>query len=556
MARAWREASAAHLKFLHHKRRMRSGIVIRLVTAIAVLLSAICFANEALAHASLVSTEPGDGSMMASAPKTVRLRFNETITPASIRLIDGEGRMREDVSVSARDDTIEIGLPNDLPRGTQVVSYRVFSADGHPVGGSLVFSLGMSANKVIVPADQAPALDALIWLARVSTYFGLFAGVGGAFFGAWISRTSSAQGVIVAALVTGFAGAMAAWGLQGLDLLGLAPADILASAPWQAAAGTSLAPSLLIAIAAMALAMMALLNVSGRSRRVLSAAAILGVGAALAASGHASTAPPQWLMRPTVFLHGVGVAFWIGALAPLTTLALRPGASLLVVLNRFSRVAVPVVAALALTGLVLAIVQLASVRALIETRYGLILLIKLVLAAGMLGLAALNRFRLTPQLALNPLDTRALVRSILLECVVAGGILGLVAGWCFTPPPRALVAAVVKPLAIHIHTDAAMFQVLISPGTVGKDTFVLQLMDGNAVPLVAKETTLILSLPERGIEPLQRTAMLGADGDWQVPDVPIPYPGRWHIRIEALVTGFRKIALEDDFDVLARTSGR
>jgi copper transport protein len=521
----------------------------RLIAGVAVLLSALGFATGAFAHASLISTEPSDGSMMSSAPKTVRLRFNEPVAPASIRLIDGAGRTRDDVSISAHDDTIEIGLPDDLPRGTQVVSYRVVSADGHPVGGSLLFSLGMSANKVIRPADRAPALDALIWLARVGIYVGLFAGVGGAFFGAWISRTSSAQRLIVAALLIGLTGAVAAWGLQGLDLLGLAPADILVFVPWQAAASTSLVTSLLIAIVAMALAMTSLLNVSGGTKRALSAVAILAAGTALAVSGHASTASPQWLTRPMVFLHGVGVAFWIGALAPLAIMAKQRDASLLVILNRFSRAALPVVAAIALTGLGLAVVQLVGVRNLIETSYGMILSIKLVLVAGLLGLAALNRFRLTPRLALNPLDTHALVRSIGLECVAAAAILAVVACWRFTPPPRALVKAAVNPLAIHIHTDAAMFQVLISPGKVGKDNFVLQLMEGDASPLIAKEATLILSLPERGIEPLQRVATLTADGEWQVADVPIPYPGRWHIRIEALVTDFRKVALEDDFDV-------
>ena len=59
-----------------------------------------------------------------------------------------------------------------------------------------------------------------------------------------------------------------------------------------------------------------------------------------------------------------------------------------------------------------------------------------------------------------------------------------------------------------------MFQVLISPGRVGNDNFVLQLMEGDASPLTAKEATLILSQPERGIEPLQRAATLGADGYW------------------------------------------
>ena len=55
----------------------------------------------------------------------------------------------------------------------------------------------------------------------------------------------------------------------------------------------------------------------------------------------------------------------------------------------------------------------------------------------------------------------------------------------------------------------AMFQVLVSPGTVGGDSFVLQLMSGDGNLLRVKEATLILSLPERGIEPLERKATLG-----------------------------------------------
>ena len=115
----------------------------------------------------------------------------------------------------------------------------------------------------------------------------------------------------------------------------------------------------------------------------------------------------------------------------------------------------------------------------------------------------------------------------------------------------ALPLAAAPPLAIHIHSESAMFQVLISPGTVGADDFVLQLMSGEGNLLPVKEATLILSLPERGIEPLERAATLGADGYWHVRDMPIPYPGRWHVRVDALVTDFEKITLEDDFDVPA-----
>jgi copper transport protein len=523
----------------------------RLIAGLATLLSVLCFTSDVSAHASLVSAEPGDGSVLTRAPKTMRLRFNEPVTSELIRLIDAEGNARADATVRALDDTIVITLPQNLPRGTQVVSYRVISADGHPVGGSLVFSIGAVTGTTAVQTS-AGSVAGLIWLTRIGVYLGLFAGVGGAFFAAWIAPTRAGSNVIVAALIVGLFSAAASLGLLGLDVLNLPLRDIVTSAPWMAALATSLFQSLLTAVAAMAAGIVARQSASLSVARALSALAMAGVGMSLAASGHAGTAPPQWLTRPMVFLHGVGVAYWIGALAPLVAMAWKPTPALLPALNRFSQLAVPVLGVLVLTGLTLAVIQLQSFGALIETKYGIILSIKLALVVVLLGFAALNRFRLTPRLAVDPLNTRPLVRSILAECVVVVGILAVVAGWRFTPPPRALASAVGPPLAIHIHTDKAMFQVLISPGRVGVDSFVLQLMDGEGSPLKARQATLILSLPKRGIEPLERAATPGADGYWHVRDMPIPYPGRWHLRVDALVTDFEKITLEDEFDVPAR----
>jgi copper transport protein len=525
--------------------------MMRLIAGLVTLLSALCFATVASAHASLVSTEPGDGSVLAHTPKTVQLRFNETVTPAVIRLIDAAGRTRDDASVRAIDETITITLPENLPRGTQVVSYRVISADGHPVAGSMLFSIGAVTGAAAVPKN-AGSVNGLIWLARIGVYLGLFVGVGGAFFAAWIGQTGAGSAALISATVVGLFSAAASTGLDGLDVLDLPLRDIMTLVPWRAALATSLGPSLLIAITAMAAGIVAQRSPSVCVARALSAMAIAGVGFSLAASGHAAIAPPQWLTRPLVFLHGVGVAFWVGALAPLVAMAWRPTAALLPVLNRFSRGAVPVVAALVLAGLGLAIVQMESFRALVETKYGIILSIKLTLVVVLLGLAALNRFRLTSPLAIDPLNTRPLTQSILIECMVVAGILAVVAGWRFTPPPRALAAAAQPPLGLHMHTDNAMFQVLVSPAKVGSDSFVVQLMNGDASPLLAKEATLTLSLPELGIEPLDRRATLGADGYWHLRDVPIPHPGRWHLRIDALVTDFQQITLEDDFDVPAR----
>jgi copper transport protein len=278
-----------------------------------------------------------------------------------------------------------------------------------------------------------------------------------------------------------------------------------------------------------------------------------GAGLSLAVSSHAASASPEWVTGPAVFVHGVAVAFWVGALAPLIALARKRDGTVLSVLLRFSRIAVPVVAVLALTGIGLAIVQLESFGALIGTRYGIILLVKLTLVAILLGLAALSRYVVTPALKAEPRNSRELKGGVFFEYVAVLLILGVVAGWRFAAPPRTLAAAaqaaVEAPLAIHIHTETAMFQVLISPGKMGSDDFVLQLMAGDASPLPAKEATLTLSLPERGVEPVERSATLGSDGYWHLRAVPLPLPGRWHMRIDALVTDFEKVTLEDDFEV-------
>src|SRR5436190_22189924 len=114
----------------------------RIIASLAALLVALCFATGALAHAVLVSAEPADGSVLTQSPKTLQLRFSESVAPAVVSLIDAAGTAR-DVTVRTADQTIVISLPDDLPRGTQVVSYRVVSQDGHPVAGSLIFSVGV-----------------------------------------------------------------------------------------------------------------------------------------------------------------------------------------------------------------------------------------------------------------------------------------------------------------------------------------------------------------------------------------------------------------------------
>jgi len=77
-----------------------------------------------------------------------------------------------------------------------------------------------------------------------------------------------------------------------------------------------------------------------------------------AASGHASTARPRLLSAPTVFLHAIGVAFWIGALILLMATLHGCVPAVTATLLRFSRAIPFVLVPIILSGVTLAIIQL------------------------------------------------------------------------------------------------------------------------------------------------------------------------------------------------------
>ena len=52
----------------------------RLIAAIAALLTTLCLATGALAHAVLVSADPADGSVLTQPSRTLQLRFSESVT--------------------------------------------------------------------------------------------------------------------------------------------------------------------------------------------------------------------------------------------------------------------------------------------------------------------------------------------------------------------------------------------------------------------------------------------------------------------------------------------
>jgi copper transport protein len=141
-----------------------------------------------------------------------------------------------------------------------------------------------------------------------------------------------------------------------------------------------------------------------------------------------------------------------------------------------------------------------------------------------------------------------MVRSIMVELAIVAIVLGLVASWRFTPPPRSLLAAVAQPVRAHIHTEKAMADLQIETTGADGGRITINLLDGEFRPLNAKEVILVLSKPEAGIEPLRLMATRVEATIWRVDGVRLPISGRWNTRVEMLVGDFEKVAIEDEIE--------
>jgi putative copper resistance protein D len=154
----------------------------------------------------------------------------------------------------------------------------------------------------------------------------------------------------------------------------------------------------------------------------LAAAAVLGLTAAIAWTGHAGATPGQLgnLHLTADALHFLAAAAWTGGLVPLALLlaaarrhqAVAAASLARDAAERFSTLGIICVATLLVTGIVNAWILVGSFHALAVTGYGRLLLLKIVVFAVMLGFAAVNRFWLTPRLAVSSGNEVAALRQL------------------------------------------------------------------------------------------------------------------------------------------------
>jgi copper transport protein len=524
-----------------------------LCAAVFVLMLSIA---AAFAHAQLVASDPADGTVLTTAPERLTLTFSEPARPLVARLVHPDGRTVVLTEIGDKRSLITLTLPGGLENGTYVLSWRVASSDGHPVGGGLIFSVGAPSAVAPAGAEQSDMSVRIgLWAARLVLMLGLIVGIGGVAFAAFIDRSDAAAAdrIVTGALLAGLLAAPILIGFQGLDALAAPLSDLARGEVWAAGIwATSYGRSTLIAVAALCLAC-ASRQTDYRSRpgSWLAVASVALVGIALASAGHASTAPPRYLTVPAVFLHAVAVVLWIGALVPLAGL-LRSGPLALIVLRRFSSAIPPVVGVLVFSGMMLAVVQVQTVSALWSTEYGLVLLAKLALVGAMFALAAINRYRLTaPALAGEAQAVWRLTRIVRVEIVLATIVIAALGLWRFTPPPRAMAAnpSAYESQEVIASNEGVAARVSIHPPITGQVRIELRDLTLDGKPFEPLGISIDLEKPSYGLGPFARAAARSDDGVYRADGLILPLDGFWIIRVTVLVSDFRSVTLMDVFDV-------
>jgi copper transport protein len=532
--------------------RLALGLILLLLAA---LPQPVC------GHAVLLDTTPGDGAVLDATPEAIVLRFNEPVRPILVQLRHADIDAPAEPPLETVGHEVRATLDQPLVDGTWLVSYRVSSADGHPVGGAFTITIGEATTAAPPPAEWAGFWSGADLLARTLWYGLLLLIAGQALFLALIRvpapldatiRQTIAR-LVGVALVLG----VVLLGIVGGTLLDASPGSLTSLRLWEVALGSAMARS--IALASLCLALLALAARWGL--RVVLGGGALVVALSFALSGHAMTAPPRWLTVPAVALHALFAAFWLGSLWPLLR-AVRdldaPAAA--AVVSAFSRIAVPFVAALLLLGTALTIVQLESVRDLIATDYGKRLALKVGLVAGLVVLGLVNRLVLTPALAAGrEAGARGLARSLRADLALGLGVVILTASLNAVPPPRALAEdadqhahhqhhhhnhhqepPAARDYAVHATAGGRHLVLVASPARAGSSRIELHFTDGEGRPLAGEEADLHLGPPGGEDAPLRLSAEAAGPGRFVAEQVPLPLAGVWQIRVDLLIDDFTK----------------
>jgi len=572
--------------------------VVRLASASALAFAlVILVAAPASAHALLLTSSPAAETSMSIPPKQIELTFSENveISLGSIALVNEKGD-RVDIGAphhsATSDHSIEASVPR-LDNGAYVVTWRVISADSHPVHGAFTFTIGRSSANVQGLATRLEAqsngnktVGVLFAIARAVEYAGIALLIGAAVFSAAIRphgrRRSRADALVWVGWLLLFVFTVAGLLLQGPYAGALPLSEIthvsVVRAVLQTRFGHFAEVRLVLLLAALPL--LFVVRKSWRPRWWWWALAV-PIGLAIAATpglaGHAATGDFVNVAVPIDTLHVVAMSVWLGGLAALALIVIDRDPDARRSADNFSPVALSSVLVIIATGTFAAWRQVGwSVDAFRHTSYGRILLVKIAVFIVLLALAAWSRRIVrarrpislsaaavtestsTAARATQPADpeVRGLRWSVGGELVFGIAVLVITAMLVNAQPARSALSG---PYSTEFREPTMVIDLLISPAKAGPVDFHVYTLSPAGGNVFTPSVTAEMSLPSKGIAPLTVPLVRAGPNHFIACNGPptvvgstatcthkfsIPLSGKWLIVIRALRNEFDEVPVQ------------
>jgi copper transport protein len=395
---------------------------VRRFAVLAALVGAVLAATAApaFAHATLLTTEPQPGGRFDSAPPEISLRFNEPVEVAlgGIRLFDGNGD-RVDIGAPEHPDgdgsRVRAALP-ELDDGTYVVTWRVVSADAHPVQGAFTFQVGDAgsvkdadalARRLLASQGGSTTVGVVYAIDRVAIFATMALLLGGIVFLAVVfprGRDSRRGRMAVWIGWIGLAFAtIAGIALEGVYAAALPLTKVLDPDVFGDVLETRYGRVSLVRLGLLVLLLPLLRVLLPRRDRsahplrswwfALTGLLVVAISFTPGLAGHADTGEYTGFAVPADAIHVLAMACWLGGLVLLLVVVfprsdpdeLREG------INRYSELALGAIVALVVTGAFQTWRQVGSFDNLRDTDYGKLLIAKLVAFAALVVAAAFSR---------------------------------------------------------------------------------------------------------------------------------------------------------------------
>ncbi|MDP9797635.1 copper transport protein [Catenuloplanes nepalensis] len=535
---------------------------VRLVAAavLGALVVLIGPVSPASAHAVVVDTVPARGAVVNAAPAAVTITFSETVrlVPGRVKVVapDGTPVTGGEATLAGAVMTIPI-VAAERPLGTYTVSYRVVSADSHPVGGGFSYSVGArSTFDGAVTGDSVDAgVTTGISVAKYLGYLGLTLLTGPALLmlSLWprrLLRTPAGRRGPRIMMFTGAGlialGAVAAIWLQAPYAYGGGPLDATAAGLGEVLI-SQFGLTHLGRLVALALAVPLLVLRPFRGRGVaLGAVAIAGL-LTWPLAGHpiASRMPVVTVFADLV--HLAAMAVWLGGLIALAAFLLRraDARELRLILPVWSRWAALAVYCLIAGGVVQVMVEVGAVSQLVTTRFGQLILAKTALLGVVLAFAGAARLLVrrivdgsvtgwAARLVPGGPPAVWLRRSVAVELAVTTVVLAASAVLVQTTPSRNVgeEAPVVVPETFSETLSSPIYtlQYEIYPVQRGEYNTLhgfVYTPEGRPIPI--EDFRVTIGLPSAGLEPID-APMAIVDESHGLGALNFPLPGEWTVK--------------------------